>query len=125
MGGNNDQVRGRLRGSEETNEEERRMGIDWQEAIDRPMGYSMRLTKESEMDDKDTVADLHIFPLVISIRFGALPEKGHRLQFDTLSNSVTHVHRDAESFIIHPIPNRLPSFLAGDKNANPRRFKMD
>lgn len=35
----------------------------------------MGLGKESKIDDKDTVTDLVIFPVVISIRFGALPEK--------------------------------------------------
>lgn len=33
------------------------------------------LGKESKMDDKDTVTDLDVLLAVISIRFGALPEK--------------------------------------------------
>lgn len=49
------------------------------------MRYSVGLSRESEMDDG------RVFPRVVSIRSAALPEKGHRLQFDTLSNSVTHV----------------------------------
>lgn len=35
----------------------------------------MGLGKVSKMDGKGIVTDLGIFPAVISIRFGALPEK--------------------------------------------------
>lgn len=63
-------------GSEETNEETRRKrGADGQEEIDRERICRMGLGKEGKMDDEDTVTDLGIFPTVISIRFGALPEK--------------------------------------------------
>lgn len=34
-----------------------------------------RIRKESKMDDKDTVTDLDVFLALISIKFGALPEK--------------------------------------------------
>lgn len=53
----------------------RRRGTDGQEEIDRERICRMGLGKESKMDDKDTVSDLGIFPALISISFGALPEK--------------------------------------------------
>ena len=62
--------------SEGTNEEKmRRRGTDGQKEIDEERICRMGLGKESKMDDKDTVTDLGIFPALISIRFGALPEK--------------------------------------------------
>lgn len=113
----------------------RRTETDWQEEIDRVMIYSMGLGKESEMDE-DTVADLGIFfvSVVISIRFGALPEKVTYYSYTTQGCLEYFTHTRArgnearkdlcalcgtQTFLIRAIPKGLLSSPIGDKNANP------